>query len=206
MATLIEFKEWFKDFGSRFPAVRDYAAKHNEGGVLLQSWCETLQAFTAKTLADVTRAIVSGKLPPVENVKLGTFADEIRQRCRSVVEWERQARQQESLSASPRRSAWKGQCTSQDMLVHGVACDQLLSELTSQPIDASVKRYRSKHGVRPDIPYDAAIILADEHTDEEHKEAMATLQRHGLTWDAICKRAEKLRAGGVKLFKSVEDL
>ena len=103
------------------------------------------------------------------------------------------------------------------MLCAGVACDQLLSELTGQPPDMTEirlacdrsqrrGRYTKPHGVQPDIPYDAAIILADEHTDEEHKEAMATLQRHGLTWDAICKRAEKLRAGGVKLFKSVEDL
>lgn len=205
MATLTEFTIWLDDFGKRFPAVADYASKHDQDNVLINSWCETLQAFTADTLRDVTRNIVAGKLATVDNFKLGTFADEIRIRARTVVEWARQGRKREELREMPAHLDESDPGSMQDMICHAVACDQLMSERTGRPIDTSCRRWQRPHGVQPDEPYDAAIILADKHTDMERRDALATLERHGLTWEMIQQRAVDVRRRGVSLFKEVPD-
>jgi hypothetical protein len=206
MANWSEFKAWFTDYGARFPAVGDYAAKHDRQGMLLQSWCETLTAFDADTLRAVTRETIAGKLLPVDNFKLGTFADEIRQRCRMVLDWRRRDRDMQQLQTMPARDPIGSDERTAHMLLCGVACDRILSERTGQPLDSDMRRYRSAYGVRPDIPYDAAIILADQHTEMEQREALATLERAGITFDEITQRAARLRREGIGLFKDPSEI
>lgn len=203
MATPEDFRTWFSDFGKRFPAVAEYAAKHDQDGALLRSWCETLTAFDAGTLHAVTTHIVRGALSPVDNFKLGTFADEIRQRARSVVEWNRHQRQRKELHAMPAREPIAGDGRMAHMLCCAVACDQILSELTGRPADGSTRRYTSHGSVRPDVPYDAAIILADDHGDGEGQQAQQTLADAGIGWQEIEARAELVRRSGVSLFHKV---
>ena len=204
MATASEFGDWYDDYAARWPAVADYAERHADER-LLDTWQQTLAAFDVGTLEAVTAGIIAGKIEPVDNFKLGTFADEIRRRCRAMLdEQRRESDRWTADKASPFTPVQD--CDIVQSLLCGIACDQLLSEATGDPVDTDCRRFAAAGGMSTSVPYDAAIILADSHTKHEEAECMRTLAGVGITWGAITERASLLRSRGVTVLRNVEDL
>lgn len=205
MLSLTDFNEWFADYRSKWPAVADYLRRQENAAALRDGWHQTLVAFDRLTLDRVTVAILQGQMEPVENVKLGTFANEIRQRCRLLLDQERRARERQKVVATARSQRKQFSPLRQGNMVHMVACgiaaDQLTAEATGEPVDTACVRYSRPHSVTPDIPHDAAVVLADDHTDCEETEAHATLAAVGLTWEQVEARAAEIVGRGITLCK-----
>ena len=197
-----EFRDWYDDYSARWPAVANYLRAQGTISQMLDTWHQTLAAFDAVLLDRVTAGIIIGTLEPVANVALGTFGSEIRQRCRTLLDRERQ-------DADRARSAKDRKQSRQDfqpivsgdlvtMICCGIVCDQLLSEITGEPVDTNTRSYQGG-ALRPDVPYDAAIILCDDHTAAEAHAAHATLQAAGIDWEEVLELAGRMRSRGVKL-------
>ena len=177
-----EFNAWFTDFGRRFPAVSEYLNKRakEDQPVLLDTWRESLAAFDANTMAGVTYAIIHGDLPPVPNVDLGQFGEVMRQRAK---EWRmRQPRNKPEPEAVPFSPLKSGS------MVHGLRCLKAAAAILRErgqddEIDARVTPWHWSG---------AAIILADDHTAAEAKDAGDTLRAAGLAWPDVCKRAAEM--------------
>jgi hypothetical protein len=179
-----EFDAWFTDFGLRYPAVAEYLKKRPEEDrpVLLDTWHKTLLPYPLDVCQEVTWSIISGKLDPVANVDLGQFGDQVRRRCREVMETRRQADRRKSKAEDPPAAPLvDGNMPS--MLRHLKAAEALMTELGQ---DATIEER-----VTPWHWSGAAIILADDHTAGEAADALATLEAAGLDWPTVqCRAAE----------------
>jgi hypothetical protein len=194
-----EFTKWFKDFSSRYPSVAEYSSRQGNSKLLLDTWHKTLAAFAIETLYEVTAGIISGEFDPIPNTALGQFAHEIRMRAKVVVERQRRGEPQEweqipllgTMLKEP-KMVWMLKCAK--------AADKLLGVTTA----AGYKKYAQPGSVRAeDGSYDAAIIMADDHTAAEERMCLETFARDGLTWDQI---QEVARAGSAPdIVERVED-
>lgn len=196
MATASEFTEWLDDFTARYPSVGDYVNKHDMDGRLVRSWCESLAAYDLGTLDAVTAAIIQGSLPPVDTFRLGYFADEIRNRARQILDAKRRESERERLCGKQDKPAITTDRTLQQMMLAAVAADRLCAERGIQVV----------YEPSPTTPYGAAIVLADQHTAAERQQALATLERYGVTWEQIDQRSSALGRSGLCLLKSAEDV
>ena len=184
MLTRDDFNAWFQRFKGRFPAVGEYAGRQIDPKELLNGWHNTLMGFTYATLDDVTEGIQSGELEPVDNRQLGQFALEIRKRAlelneklRKPQEWKRVPLYGTILKQP--KMAWMLRCA--------MAADKLLGVTTA----AGVQKYSRPGSVRAeDGSYDAAIIMADDHTAAEERMCLETFGLVGLSWDQIQAEAQ----------------
>jgi len=179
-----EFNAWMGDFGRRYPAVAEYVKRRElpDQRLLLDTWHQTLSAFDRETLDAVTAGIISGDLDPVPNVALGTFAEEIRQRCRRVLDKQRRETRPEPQQREPILDG---------NMVMAIACGQAALELLDEmgtPCVIDADYFRLAESVQPKIPFCAAIILADDHTEEEARIARQTLDEHGIPWEHVLQR------------------
>ena len=199
--TRTEFDEWLSDYRKRYPAISNYIVGQGaDAETLIDTWHQTLRAFTVETLEGVTRGIIAGRFPPVPNVDLGQFAEQIRQRARSVVEDIRHEKPAERHVL--RDPIVAGDM--QQMLKCGIATIELLRE-AGRPTDVAATDYTRPGSVTPYAPYSAAIILADDRTEAEADAAMETIHTAGLTWRQIVDRSESVRCGVFQSVKEVSD-
>lgn len=193
MLSEADFRAWFADFRARFPAVREYVGRQTESKRLLDTWHQVLAAFEAQTLAAVTAAILAGELDPVPNTQLGQFGHEIRQRCRQWLDLHRAAAPQDwHETAKPLPVS---QMLQEPKMRHMLACARAADRLTGGDDCASDASRYAKHGsVYPDAgSYEAAIVMADDHSEAEERACLATFARDGVTWQQIQDEARRDR-------------
>ena len=191
MLTLSEFKDWLGDYRTRFPAVREYVAKQPQSSRLIDTWHQVLVAFEAQTLAAVTAAILAGELDPVPNTQLGQFGHEIRQRCRQYLDLHRGSQPQDwHETAKPLPVS---QMLQEPKMRHMLACARAADRLTGSDDGASDASRYAKHGsVYPDAgSYEAAVVMADDHSEAEERACLATFAREGVTWQQIQDEARR---------------
>lgn len=95
MITKAQWNRWWSDFSQRYPTVRDYAARQDSPEKLLDGWYQSMAAFDAETLGQVTKMMLAGDLEEIPNTELGHFGAEIRARARRVNEIRRDAEPQD---------------------------------------------------------------------------------------------------------------
>lgn len=190
MLTRDEFDQWFTDYKSRWPSVSDYAARQQLPGALLDNWHASMAAFDLETLEAVTAGIVAGEFEPVENVKLGVFASEIRRMAREV--WHRR---REAEDRRKQKTAGKAK-----------PFTPLISGSMQDMYHACCAVYELAPGCDQDV-IDAAIALADDHTQAEADRAVLALEGAGLTWEQVLEVAGRLkRTGGRPMVPSAKGL
>lgn len=189
MLTRADFDQWFNDYAARWPAVRDYANRQPTLEALLDNWHASLAAFDLETLEAVTAGIVAGDFEPVENVKLGVFSSEIRRMGREIRYRRREAEDR-------RKQKTSGKAKPFTPLVSGSMTDMY---------HACCAVYELAPGCDQDV-IDAAICLADDHTDAEAERAMLAIEGAGLTWASILEVAGRLkRQGGRPMVPSAKE-
>lgn len=190
MLTRLEFNKWFADYKSRWPSIGDYVAKQDVPEKILDTWHQSMAAFRLSDLEAVTAGIFAGDFEPIEPIKFGQWGSEVRRLAREAFaarrdrEQKREARQK--LKAAPFNPLKSGSMT--DMYHACCAVYELLPGCDQDVIDA-------------------AICLADDHTDAEAERALLAIEGAGLTWDAILEVAGRLkRQGGRPLVPSAKEL
>lgn len=190
MLTREDFDQWFTDYKGRWPSVGDYAARQQLPGALLDNWHASLAAFDLDVLGAVTDGIVSGEFEPVENVKLGSWANEIRKLGREVLSRRRDARDRQAPKQEAKAKPFNPLNTGSMVSMYHACCAV----------------YKLLPGADQDV-IDAAICLADDHTPYERDRSMMALEGAGLTWDQVREVAERLRrAGGRPMVPSAKEV
>jgi hypothetical protein len=185
MTTKSDFNSWFQDFSARFPSVAEYLSRQANSKLLVDTWHKTLIAFTKDTLAAVTTGIIAGEFEPVPNTALGQFAHEIRTRAKVVVERTRRGEPQEWTQIP-----LLGTMLAEPKMARSMKCAKAVDRLLGNATSAGYRKYTRPGSVHAeDGSYDAAIIMADDHTAAEERMCLETFAQDGLTWEKIQQEA-----------------
>jgi hypothetical protein len=189
MLTREQFDTWFDEYRSRWPSVGDYVAKQPLPSVLLDTWHASMAAFDSNVLEAVTAGIIGGDFDPVEPMKFGSWANEIRRMCRQIL-----ARRRERSDADRRRD---------DAVRKPFQPVQRGS--MADMYDACCAIYTLLPGADQCVVM-AAIALADDHTESERDRAMNCLAGVGLTWKQVQETAARLKqSGGREMIPSAKE-
>jgi len=187
MLTRNDFDQWFADYASRWPSIRDYANRQPTTEALLDTWHASLAAFDLDVLGAITAGMLSGEYEPVEPMKFGTWASEVRKLGREVLHRRREANYQQSAVEAVREKPFS----------------PLRAGSMTDIYHACCAVYELLPGADQDV-VDAAIALADDHTPYERDKSLAFLQGAGITWEQIQTVAGRLkRAGGRPVLQGV---
>lgn len=190
MLTRDDFDTWFADYASRWPSIRDYANRQPLVEPLLDTWHQSLAAFDTDVLEAITAGMLAGEFEPIEPMKFGTWSNEVRRLGREVLHRRREKGQK-------REAHQKAKAKPFNPLVAGSMTDMY---------HACCAVYELAPGCDQDV-IDAAIALADDHTDHEETRATMALEGAGLTWEQVCEVAGRLkRQGGRPLVPSVKEI
>lgn len=190
-----EYNKWVADFVKRYPAVGEYVKKRPlpDQKVLHDTWHRTLSAYPPEILWGVTDAMISGHVDPVANVDLGQFGEQIRQRCRQVLELERKKRRPKPADDKPFQPLAGGNMSAMLRCLKAAEAMQIAAGRDST-IEVRVTPWHWSGAV---------IILADDHSEGEAATAHATLRSEGLDWAEVRRRAAEM--GEVPILRGVED-
>lgn len=189
MLTRAEFNKWFADYKDRWPSIGDYVAKQDVPEKILDTWHQSMAAFSLADLEAVTAGIFAGDFEPIEPIKFGQWGSEVRRLARQAFaerrEAEHKAEQRQKVKSAPFNPLKAGSMTD---MYH--ACCAVYELLTAPDEDVVM----------------AAIALADDHTQAESDRAVLALEGAGLTWEQVCEVAGRLkRQGGRPMVPSAKD-
>lgn len=189
MLTRKEFNKWFADYKSRWPSIGDYVAKQDVPEKVLDTWHQSMAAFSLADLEAVTAGIFAGEFEPIEPMKFGQWGSEVRRLARGVFaarrDLEHKAEQRQKLKAAPFNPLKAGSMVD---MYH--ACCAV---------------YELAPGCEQDV-IEAAIALADDHTDAEAERALLAIEGAGLTWEQVLEVAGRIkRQGGRPLVPSAKE-
>lgn len=190
MLTRAEFNKWFADYKSRWPSIGDYVAKQDVPEKVLDTWHQSMAAFSLSDLEAVTAGIFAGEFEPIEPIKFGQWGSEVRRMARHVFA----ARRDQEHKREERKATKDKPFT------------PLISGSMQDMYHACCAVYELAPGCDQDV-IDAAICLADDHTQAEADRAVLALEGAGLTWEQVLEVAGRLkRQGGRPMVPSVKEL
>lgn len=190
MLTRAEFNKWFADYKSRWPSIGDYVAKQDVPEKVLDTWHQSMAAFSLSDLEAVTAGILAGDFEPIEPMKFGQWGSEVRRLARQVF-----AERRDQEHKREERKATKAK-----------PFTPLISGSMQDMYHACCAVYELAPGCDQDV-IDAAIALADDHTQAESDRAVLALEGAGLTWEQVLEVAGRLkRSGGRPLVPSAKEL
>lgn len=189
MLTREQFDTWFDEYRSRWPSVGDYVAKQPLPGVLLDTWYASMAAFDASVLQAVTAGIIEGEFDPIEPIKFGAWASEVRRICRQIVARRRERREDERRREEAIRKPFQPVQRGSMAGMYFACC--AVHELLPGADECVVM---------------SAIILADDHTECERDRAMNFIAGAGLTWSQIQDTADRIKSrGGREMIPTVTE-
>jgi hypothetical protein len=192
-----QYNTWVADFAMRYPAMGDYVKRRplNDQKVLHDTWFRTLEPYMEETLRAVTDSIIKGKLQPVANVDLGQFGEQIRNRCRELLDQERSLRKRRDLLDQASRGAVDPLKDGNNRWMY--CCLQAAIQIRweddkSQEIEVKVSPWNWSGAV---------VILADNPKPNDREVALKTLESEGMRWEDIVERAKVINPA--RLFQTV---
>lgn len=190
MLTRSEFNKWFADYKDRWPSIGDYVAKQDVPEKVLDTWHQSMAAFSLADLEAVTAGILAGDFEPIEPIKFGQWGSEVRRLARHVFsarrDQEHKREERKATKAKPFNPLVAGSMTD---MYH--ACCAVYELLTAPDEDVVM----------------AAITLADDHTAYERDRSLLALEGAGLTWEQVLEVAGRLkRTGGRPMVPSAKEV
>jgi len=187
MITNAQFNEFWHEFSIKFPAAREYVEKQPIPSGFLDGIYQSVACFDLDTLKDLIRRMLIGEIEPIPNTDLGHIGNQIRSRCRRILD-ERRAKEPQDWQK------WSAVevIQSDSKLSWMMACAQAADRLLGDRATGKASDFNTPNSVRAARgSYCAAIIMADTHTATEERDCLQAFSHDGLSWAQIQAEAKR---------------